>query len=70
MKDSHSNHLSIAGISAAVLASLTWSMNFVAPLVIGEYSIFDLAACRFIFSGLIGALILMANIQSLASFDP
>ena len=64
MKDSHSNRLSITGISAAVLASLTWSMNFVAPLVIGEYSIFDLAACRFIISGLIGALILMANFKA------
>ncbi|WP_191636251.1 DMT family transporter [Pseudomonas fluorescens] len=51
-------------MSAAVLASLTWSMNFVAPLVIGEYSIFDLAACRFIISGLIGALILIANIKA------
>lgn len=64
MKDSHSNRLSITGISAAVLASLTWSMNFVAPLVIGEYSIFDLAACRFIISGLIGVLILMANFKA------
>ena len=64
MKDSHSHHLSITGISAAVLASLTWSMNFVAPLIIGEYSIFDLAACRFIISGLIGALILIANIKA------
>ena len=64
MKDSHSNHLSITGISAAVLASLTWSMNFVAPLVIGEYSIFDLAACRFIISGLIGVLILIAHFKA------
>jgi len=64
MKDSHSHHLSVTGVSAAVLASLTWSMNFVAPLVIGEYSIFDLAACRFIISGLIGALILIANIKA------
>ena len=64
MKDTTSHHLSVVGVSAAVLASLTWSMNFVAPLVIGEYSIFDLAACRFIFSGLIGALILIAHIQT------
>lgn len=65
MKDAHSHPVSITGISAAVLASLTWSMNFVAPLVIGEYSIFDLAACRFLFSGLIGVLILIANINVL-----
>jgi len=61
MKDST---LSITGISAAVAASLTWSMNFVAPLVIGKYSIYDLAACRFIIAGLIGALILIANIKA------
>lgn len=54
-------HESTAGIAAAVFASLTWSMNFVAPLFIGEYSIFDLAACRFILSGLIGAVILIAH---------
>ncbi|MFC4863540.1 DMT family transporter [Pseudomonas sp. MAHUQ-62] len=52
------------GIAAATFASLTWSMNFIAPLFIGEYSIFDLAACRFIISGLIGAVILMANFES------
>lgn len=61
MKDSH---LSITGISAAIIASLTWSMNFIAPLVIGEYSIFDLAACRFIIAGLIGILILIANVDA------
>ncbi|MFK0088619.1 DMT family transporter [Pseudomonas sp. NPDC090755] len=61
MKDST---LSITGISAAVAASLAWSMNFLAPLVIGEYSIFDLAACRFIIAGLIGTLILIANIKA------
>ncbi|MRK23711.1 DMT family transporter [Pseudomonas sp. JG-B] len=52
------------GIAAATFASLTWSMKFIAPLFIGEYSIFDLAACRFIISGLIGAVILMANFES------
>lgn len=53
--------VSTAGIVAAIFASLTWSMNFIAPLCIGGYSIFDLAACRFILSGLIGAAILIAN---------
>ncbi|WP_171017082.1 DMT family transporter [Pseudomonas sp. G(2018)] len=64
MKDTNSQHLSITGLIAAVVASLTWSMNFVAPLVIGEYSIFDLAACRFLICGLIGILILLANIKA------
>ncbi|MDH4567016.1 DMT family transporter [Pseudomonas sp. BN414] len=57
------------GIAAATFASLTWSMNFVAPLFIGEYSIFDLAACRYIISGLIGAVILLANIESCRRLD-
>lgn len=52
-------HMFTTGIAAATFASLTWSMNFIAPLFIGEYSIFDLAACRFIISGLIGAAILI-----------
>ena len=46
-------NVSTAGIAAAIFASFTWSMNFVAPFVIGDYSIFDLAACRFLLSGLI-----------------
>ncbi|WP_416424312.1 DMT family transporter [Pseudomonas sp. App30] len=49
---------STVGIAAALFAALTWSMNFVAPLVIGDFTIYDLAACRFIISGLIGVSIL------------
>ncbi|MDT4831631.1 Inner membrane protein YtfF [compost metagenome] len=58
------SHVSTTGIVAATFAALTWSMNFVSPLVIGEYSIFDLAVCRFIFSGLIGVMILVVNSDS------
>jgi drug/metabolite transporter (DMT)-like permease len=64
MNDSPAKQVSTAGIAAATFAALTWSMNFVSPLVIGEYSIFDLAACRFIISGLIGLVILIVNIES------
>jgi len=46
------------GVIAAVAAAFTWSLNFIAPFFIGDYSLGDLAATRFIFSGLIGALIL------------
>ncbi len=53
--------VSTTGIVAAIFASLTWSMNFVAPFVIGDYSIFDLAACRFLLAGLIGIVILIAS---------
>lgn len=31
------------GVLAALLAALAWSLNFIVPLVIGDYSIFDLA---------------------------
>ena len=54
-------NVSTAGIAAAIFASFTWSMNFVAPFVVGNYSIFDLAACRFLLSGLIGMVILIAS---------
>ena len=54
-------NVSATGIAAAIFASLTWSMNFIAPFVIGDYSIFDLAACRFLFSGLIGVVILVTS---------
>lgn len=67
MKSSHLNNPSTIGILAALFAALTWSMNFVAPLVVGAFSIFDLAACRFIMSGLIGLVILMVNAKSCRS---
>ena len=61
MANSLMKNVSTAGIAAAIFASFTWSMNFVAPFVIGDYSIFDLAACRFLLSGLIGIMILIAS---------
>lgn len=64
MSDSPAKQVSTAGIAAATFAALTWSMNFVSPLLIGDYSIFDLAACRFIFSGFIGVVILLVNRES------
>jgi drug/metabolite transporter (DMT)-like permease len=44
----------LIGIAAALLAALAWSMNFVVPYVIGDYSIFDFAVFRFVISGAIG----------------
>ncbi|MCY1285225.1 Inner membrane protein YtfF [compost metagenome] len=64
MSGSAEKQVSTAGIAAATFAALAWSMNFVAPLFIGEYSIFDLAACRFIISGFIGVVILVVNSDS------
>jgi drug/metabolite transporter (DMT)-like permease len=42
-----------AGIVAALLAALAWSLNFIAPFVIGDYSIFDFALVRFLISGVL-----------------
>lgn len=43
----------LIGIVAALLAALAWSLNFIVPFVIGDYSIFDLALFRFLISGLL-----------------
>jgi drug/metabolite transporter (DMT)-like permease len=45
----------LMGIVAALLAALAWSLNFIVPSVIGNYSIFDLALVRFLISGLLAA---------------
>jgi hypothetical protein len=37
----------LTGIAAAVLAALAWSLNFIVPFVIGDYSVFDFALFRF-----------------------
>jgi drug/metabolite transporter (DMT)-like permease len=41
----------LVGIVAALLAALAWSLNFIVPFVIGDYSIFDIALFRFLISG-------------------
>ena len=41
------------GIVAALLAALAWSVNFIVPFVIGDYSIFDIGLFRFLISGLL-----------------
>src|SRR5688572_5000394 len=45
-----SNSKSI-GIVAALFAAFAWSLNFVVPFVIGDYSVFDFALFRFGVSG-------------------
>jgi drug/metabolite transporter (DMT)-like permease len=49
------------GVLAALLAAAAWSLNFIVPLVIGDYSIFDLALFRFLISGLIAFAYLLCN---------
>ncbi|MGO8854087.1 MAG: EamA/RhaT family transporter, partial [Steroidobacteraceae bacterium] len=48
----------LTGIMAALLAALAWSLNFIVPFVIGDYSVFDFALFRFLISGLLGCCFL------------
>lgn len=54
-----------AGIAAALLAAFVWSLNFVVPFVIGDYTVFDFALLRFGVSGLVGFAVLLARKESL-----
>jgi drug/metabolite transporter (DMT)-like permease len=51
----------LLGIVAALLAALAWSLNFIVPFVIGDYSIFDIALVRFLISGLLALIYLIFN---------
>ncbi len=51
---------SLIGVFAAVFAAFSWSLNFVAPYVIGPYSIYDLAVTRFLLSGILGGVLFVA----------
>ena len=44
----------LIGIVAALCAAFAWSLNFIVPFVIGDYSIFDFALFRFLISGFLG----------------
>jgi drug/metabolite transporter (DMT)-like permease len=55
------------GVIAALLAALAWSLNFVVPFVIGDYSVFDFALFRFLISGLLGFGFLACNLKGVVS---
>src|SRR5260370_1385117 len=52
------------GVIAALLAALAWSLNFIVPFVIGDYSVFDFALFRFLMSGLLGFGFLACNLKA------
>ena len=52
MIQAHSNL--IAGLSLAVVATLSWALNFIAPYVTGAYTIYDLLIVRFLIAGALG----------------
>lgn len=62
----------LVGVSAAVFAAFAWSLGFIAPYVIGPYSIYDLAVCRFLISGVLALGILLTaprQLRGLAAMD-
>lgn len=48
----HSNL--IAGVALAIVATLSWALNFIAPYVTGAYTIHDLLVVRFLIAGALG----------------
>lgn len=44
----------VAGTIAAALAAVSWSLGFIVPFVIGDYSPFDFALLQFLISGSLG----------------
>ncbi|WHS62677.1 EamA family transporter [Pseudomonas sp. G2-4] len=57
MPTPHSNTL--AGVSLAVVATLSWALNFIAPYVTGDYTIYDLMVIRFLIAGALGVGVMM-----------
>jgi drug/metabolite transporter (DMT)-like permease len=49
------NRSMLAGITAAVLAAISWSLGYIVPFVIGKYTPFDFALVEFVFAGLLSA---------------
>lgn len=49
------------GITAALFATMAWSLTFIVPSVIGDYSIFDFYLVNFSISGSLGVCFLAAN---------
>jgi drug/metabolite transporter (DMT)-like permease len=57
----------LTGVIAALLAALAWSLNFIVPFVIGDYSIFDFALFRFLISGFLGICFLACNSKAVGN---
>jgi len=60
----------LVGIVAAVLAAISWSLCFIVPFVIGNYSLFDFTLVEFVFSGFLGIGILCKNAKIVRMLEP
>jgi drug/metabolite transporter (DMT)-like permease len=54
----------LIGVAAALSAAFAWSLNFIVPFVIGDYSVFDFALFRFLISGLLAFGFLAFKVDS------
>ncbi|RFB89577.1 hypothetical protein B5K11_21070 [Rhizobium leguminosarum bv. trifolii] len=55
------DRLFYVGVSAALVAAFAFSLNFVVPFIIGDYSTFDFALIRHVVSALVGLYILFSQ---------
>lgn len=51
----------LPGIAAAASAAISWSLSFIVPFVIGDYSLFDFTLIEFVFSGVLSLVLLWRN---------
>lgn len=51
----------LVGLIAATLAAFSWSLSFIVPFVIGDYSLFDFTLVEFVFSGILSVGLLWRN---------
>lgn len=49
------------GVSAALFAAFAFSLNFIVPFIIADYSIFDFALIRHVVSAVVGLCILFSK---------
>lgn len=59
----------IFGILAAALAAFSWSLSFIVPFVIGDYSLFDFTLLEFVVSGLLGTGLLWRNSRAVRALE-
>lgn len=49
----------VTGVTLAVVATLSWALNFIAPYVTGAYTLYDLLIVRFLIAGALGMGVMM-----------
>jgi drug/metabolite transporter (DMT)-like permease len=54
----------VLGVVAAILATVSWSLGFIVPFVIGRYSLFDFALVEFAFSGVMSLVLLARHAEA------